>query len=258
MMTSSLRAFAFNMVRDRFEPGDWWVQQDVDEFYHISPRQFVQRQLRPGETAVYNQHFEFRITSGEVQQWEAGDESVFDRRRPIRELRRFYNILVHSEPRMFQFRKNMQWGYKAAYPWNMGYVAAKRIAIRHYPHRDPVSLQARLILRNHLLPIANEQNWTHWAVKDWRSYIADDDSCELQYWQPGKDLPEVHREDHLRAPVVRMTQRAIHRILLPLFDLARPQYPESFKPAAIPAAINLAVIRELRALRNAGLDSLRG
>jgi len=163
MMSSPLRGYVFNLVRDRFEPGDWIVQQDVDEFYHVSPRHFVRTMLRRGETAVFNQHFEFRITKQEVSRWISGDDSVFDRQRSIVDLRRFYNILTHSEPRIFCYRASMQWGVECAYPWNMGFVARERIPIRHYPHRDPLSLQKRLSLRNHLLPLSKE-GWTHWAA----------------------------------------------------------------------------------------------
>src|SRR4051794_34934776 len=37
MMNSPLRGFVFDLVRNRFSPGDWLVQQDADEFYHVSP-----------------------------------------------------------------------------------------------------------------------------------------------------------------------------------------------------------------------------
>ncbi len=257
MMSSPLRAFVFNLVRDRFEPGDWWVQQDVDEFYHVSPREFIRERLGSGETAVYNQHFEFRITGNEVERWRAGDDSVFDRSRPISDLLRYYNVLAHSEPRMFRFRENMQWGYGSAYPWNMGYVARERIPIRHYPHRDPLSLQMRLTLRNHLLPLAAEQNWSHWAVADWRDYIVTNDAPDICYWQPDTDLPDIHDQTHIRSPLMRLAQRTIHQVLLPVFDFARPKYPRSFRPVVIPQAVNNAAVHDLSVIRAAGLASLR-
>lgn len=256
MMSSPLRAFVFNLVRDRFEEGDWWVQQDVDEFYHISPRNFIYERLRPTETAVYNQHFEFRITREEVERWRAGDDSVFDRSRPIADLRRHYNILIHSEPRMFRFRKAMQWGCRSAYPWNMGYVARERIPIRHYPHRDPLSLQTRLILRNHLLPLSQE-NWSHWAVTDWRHYVADEGDPDIKHWRPRSELPDIHDQTHIRSPLMRLAQRTIHQVLLPVFDFARPKYPRSFRPVVIPQAVNNAAVHDLSVIRAAGLASLR-
>lgn len=257
MMSSPLRAFVFNLVRARFEEGDWWIQQDVDEFYHISPRSFIHERLRPRETAVYNQHFEFRITRGEVERWRAGDDSIFDRNRPIAELRRYYNVLVHSEPRMFRFRETLQWGCRAAYPWNMGYVARERIPIRHYPHRDPLSLQMRLALRNRLIPVAIEQNWTHWNVTDWRHYVADENDPDVKYWSPSGRLPGIYDRTHLRSPVVRLAQRAIHQVLLPVFDFARPKYPKLFRPAVIPAGVNDAAINDLSMIRAKGLAALR-
>ena len=257
LMSSSLRGFVFNLVRDKFEPGDWWVQQDVDEFYHVSPRQFVLERLRPTETAVYNQHFEFRMTNDEVQRWQSGDEKVFDRTRPIAELRRYYNILQHAEPRMFKFRSTMQWGPTASYPWNMGYVARERIPIRHYPHRDPLSLQMRLILRNHLLPVTVEKNWSHWAVNNWLDYVVPDDDPEIRYWPPGSELPYVLDYSHIRSPLIRLAQSSIHQFLLGVFDAVRPKYPEGYQPPVIPEGINAAAIKDLLRIRTAGLGSLR-
>lgn len=128
---------------------------------------------------------------------------------------------------MFQFRPSMQWGCRCAYPWNMGYVARERIPIRHYPHRDPLSLQTRLILRNHLF-LLSQENWSHWAIKDWRHYIADEKKPDIFYWAKDAELPDLHCEDHIHGPMIRAAQWIAHRMFLPILDFSRPRFPAAF------------------------------
>ena len=157
---------------------------------------------------------------------------------------------------MFQFRPSMQWGCRCAYPWNMGYVARERIPIRHYPHRDPLSLQTRLILRNHLF-LLSQENWSHWAIKDWRHYIADEKKPDIFYWAKDAELPDLHCEDHIHGPMIRAAQWIAHRMFLPILDFSRPRFPAAFPPTVIPVETNRAAIRDLLAMRAAGLNSLR-
>src|SRR5437867_3525719 len=48
-----VRSFVFEKYRHLFREGDWIVKLDADEFYHITPQEFVRDRLRLGETAVY-------------------------------------------------------------------------------------------------------------------------------------------------------------------------------------------------------------
>lgn len=256
VMNSPLRGYLFNLVRDRFEQGDWFVQQDVDEFYHVSPRDFVRDWVRREETAVYQQNIEFRLTKQEVSRWLDGDTAIFDRRRPISAARRHYNMVSYAEPRMFRFRRSMQWGPVSAYPWNMGYVARERIPLRHYPHRDPLNLQLRLTLRNHLVGLTQE-GWTHWKVKDWHDFLADETSTDVFEWPDGQQLPEVHARNHLRPFSVRCVQYLTHGLLLPVLDRMRPQFPSNLEPDVIPPEVNAAAVQAQTALRRGGLEGMR-
>src|SRR6185295_14051179 len=79
LMESGLRGYVFERYRHKMKAGDWIVQVDSDEFYHVAPPDFVERSLRRLETAVYNSTYEFRLTRHEVEEWFAGRERVNDR-----------------------------------------------------------------------------------------------------------------------------------------------------------------------------------
>ena len=237
LLMSGLRGYVFERYRERMRDGDWVVQVDSDEFFHISPREFVDRRLRRHETGVYNLTYEFRLTRQEADAWAQGRETPADRSRPIAQRRRYYNILAHSEPRMFCYRRTMQWPPSAAYPYNMGYVAAARIPVRHYPCRDPLQVQRRWLLRCILAPLVAPQWSAHWAPPDWRCLLADADDPELHYWAPGGELPEESRSQHLPRPVKRCLQWMAHAALLPLLDRTRPKFPPDYQLPILPPEV---------------------
>lgn len=248
IMTSGTRGYVFSMVRDQAKRGDWFAQVDSDEFYHILPPAFLRERVKTGDSCVYVTTIEFRITDEECKRWAAGDGSVFDRSRPISELRRHYVILPNTEPRMFRYRPSMQWTPFVSYPYNMGFVAMERIPVRHYPHRDPYQLQRRLIIRNLLLPMA-ERNWTHWEPRDWHSFVMQAGDPQLCYWKHDTALPDIRRYDHVRRWPIRSLQRLIHSPVLPLLDTRRPRTPIDYRPPVIPAEVNEEIVRELAAAR---------
>jgi glycosyltransferase involved in cell wall biosynthesis len=222
---SGLRAVVFHKFRHLLKEGDWIAQVDSDEFFHISPRQFVEEHLRSGETCVWNMIYDFRLTQSEVRAWEEGRESLADRQRPIAERRRHYNLLKWSEPRLFRYRSSMQWKLVNAYPYNVGLVARNRIPIRHYPQRDVVALKKRWLLRKHMAPLT-DSNWKHWQHPDWTKLVADDNAPDLHYWPPGTELPVVQDAHHLPKFSKRLAQRVAHHVLLPALDAMRPRPPK--------------------------------
>ena len=225
LMSEGLRGYVFERFRDRMEAGDWIVQVDSDEFYHVPPPEFVGR-LRRHETGVYNCTYEFRLTHQEAEAWNSGRETVRDRQRPIEDRRRYFNILAYSEPRMFRYRRNMQWPPHVAYPYNMGFIACERIPIRHYPQRDPLQLQKRWQLRSFVTPLMDEK-WKHWQLSDWRLLLADDAAADLHYWAAGTPLPEAPGSKPLSSVPKRLVQRLVHSALLPVVDRMRRAFPRS-------------------------------
>ncbi|MCL2647961.1 MAG: hypothetical protein FWD61_13270 [Phycisphaerales bacterium] len=224
--------------------GDWVLRLDADEIYHVHPPIFVRERMRPLETAVMGQWYHFRITWDEVKAYESGQVDVAaDRKRPITDRRRYYRLPIYAEPRMFRYRRGMQWPETTSAPFNAGYVARERLPIRHYSHRDPLQMIQRFRLRSTMMKIYVGTG-DHWKVEDWRKGIIDAQAKTavaenvLHYWQPGTPLPEVPLHNHLPGMIKRMAQRMVHPLLLPLLDSCRPRFNPAHTPRSISEDVN--------------------
>ncbi|MCC5632344.1 hypothetical protein LC613_32425 [Nostoc sphaeroides CHAB 2801] len=96
----------------------------------------------------------------------------------------------------------------------------------------------------------NRKNWTqpelhHWSEANWRKFIVKNDNPELQYWEPGRDLPRYEFTNHLKPLHIRFVQRLVHASLLPILDRTRTAFPENSQPQPISEEINQLLIREL-------------
>jgi glycosyltransferase involved in cell wall biosynthesis len=240
-----VRGWLFHHARQQMREGDWFVRVDADEFYHISPRDFVKQRMRKHETVAFHQYYNFCLLESEVRDWEAGRETLADRTRPIADRRRWYIPSVYSEPRLCRYRTTMQWPPTAVFPYNAGFLARERIPIRHYPYRDPVQLDKRCHLRAAMMADGTRPAWHHWAETEWTKFITPDSQRELKYWSPESDLQEVHNENHLSRPHIRMMQWLAHRFMLPMLDHARPTWPNDAFPERVPAEVEAELKREM-------------
>jgi glycosyltransferase involved in cell wall biosynthesis len=247
-----LRGWMFNQARQHMRNGDWFLRVDADEFHHISPPHFVRDNLQPHETIVYHQYYNFALLESEVQDWEAGGETLADRAHPIEVRRQWYEPSIYSEPRLCKYRESMQWPPTVSFPFNAGFVARERLPIRHYPYRDPVQLERRCRLRAVMMADReNRANWSrpelhHWAEREWRKFVTPDDAEGLMHWVPGSALPEVHLTNQLALPHVRFAQRVAHATLLPVLDRFRPGWPDDAYPQAIPPDVVALLEQELK------------
>jgi hypothetical protein len=252
----NLRSMLFSQYRQRFEPGDWIVKIDADEFYHLPPPRFVAERLRPLDTAVHLQWYFFRLTTQETADYESGKVSIDDdRKRPITDRRRYYKISTYAEPRMFRYRRSMQWPHNVGFPYNAGFVSRERIPIRHYPHRDPRQMEARYQLRAAMTKLT-AHSVAHWKLEDWRKELVDThpdsslqeakgglagvrgvDTGPLLYWEPGKPFQEQPLHNHVPPTFKRLQQRLVYPLLLPILDRRRPTYDPSFEPISIPPEV---------------------
>ena len=262
----SLRNMLFHAYRERFQPGDWVLKIDADEFYEVLPPAFVRERLRAGETAVHLMWYFFRLTSDEVRAYETGAVDVMeDRKRPIQLRRPMYKITDHYEPRMFRYRRGMKWSEHGNWPHNIGYFARERLPIRHYPHRDPLQMARRYKLRNAMIGLKGSQV-SQWKLDDWRKDVVDlglsaDGSVErsdgqgltaapghsegkLRRWEPGTPLPDVRLYNHVSLGPTRLMQRIVHPLLLPLLDAGRAPFTDGWQPTLIPADVNEKIGRE--------------
>jgi len=239
-----LRGWMFDQARKQLKTGDWFLRVDADEFHHVPPPEFVESRLIPHETIVYHQYYDFVLRESELRLWENGGESLADRSRAIAERRRWYLPSVYAEPRLCRYRESMQWPPTVSFPYNAGYVAAERLPIRHYPHRDPVQLERRCRLRSVMFKdkAREEGSFGHWADQEWRKFITQDDEPGLLHWVPGEPLPAVHQTNHLATGPKRAVQRVVHAGLLPFLDRLRPGWPDD----AVPQPIAPDVVQMLR------------
>jgi glycosyltransferase involved in cell wall biosynthesis len=246
-----VRGYMFHIAREQMRDGDWFLRVDADEFHHIFPPEFVKTYLRSHETIAYHQYYDFQLTEAEVAAWERGEETIADRDRPIVDRRRYFVPSYYSEPRLCRYRSSMRWPVTCSFPINAGFVARERLPIRHYPHRDPIQLARRYRLRAIMMADqTNRQNWTnpeqhHWSESDWRKFITPDDKPELQYWEPGTNLPHYQFTNHLRPPHIRLVQRLVHAWLLPVLDRTRPSFSTQDHPQPIPEAVNQLLVQAL-------------
>ncbi len=247
------RSMLFDQYRQRFDPGDWVMKIDADEFYHLPPPRFVRERLRPLDTAVHLQWYFFRLTKQEAADYESGRVDItVDRERPIEDRRRYYKIASYAEPRMFRYRRGMKWAKNGSMPFNAGFVARHRIPIRHYPHRDPKQMELRYKLRAAMMKLKAHAGG-HWKLDDWHKDLVDSagvaeaskenvglsdnssiDTGPLYYWAPGTPFHEVPLHNHIPPLSMRIQQRIVHPLLLPILDRLRPDYDRSYKPVDIP------------------------
>jgi hypothetical protein len=247
-----LRGWMFDQMRGNMREGDWFLRVDADEFHHVAPPEFVRLRLRPHETVIYHQYYDFALRRSEVDDWKAGRESILNRKRPIEERRQWYTVSVYSEPRLCRYRESMKWPPSVSFPFNAGFVARERLPIRHYPHRDPAQLERRCRLRAIMMADGeNCANWSrpelhHWAEAEWRKFIVPDDAPGLKHWVPGSALPEPRQTNHLAPPHKRLGQRVAHAFLLPLLDRMRQGWPDGECPQPISPDVVATLEREVR------------
>jgi Glycosyl transferase family 2 len=225
-----VRAFVFEAFRKRMEPGDWVVKSDEDEFYHVSPRDFVANRLSCSETAVWVQTYEFRLTESEAATQRDPDALQRERCRPVVERRRHYVPLVYSEHRMCRYRRHMKWYPTGSFPTNAGIIARARIPMRHYPHRDILQLQQRVRLRETIAQYLPPTRYRHWKCSTWQDFIVPDNMEGLLYWGPNERLPEFSFKSHLPPAPKRLAQIMAHHFVVPWFDRFRAPFPAAARP----------------------------
>lgn len=198
---STVRSELFNLARPWMRDGDWFLRADADEFHHVTPPDFVSTRVDKRESSIWHQYYDFAYTDADHRDWLEGCETLQDRARPISERRRYYRVLVHSEPRMFRYRKTMVWPPNRSCPFSAGLIAENRLPIRHYPNRDPEQMKRRCALR--MATMAEESTVQagcvakHWQ-QDWESFIRLTSEEDLQHWQHETELPIVEKSEHWR------------------------------------------------------------
>ena len=236
----NLRAMVFNEFRGGSDEGDWWVRLDADEFYHVSPREFV-KTLASHETAIYHAYYNFRLTREEIAACKTREDVLADRSRPMAERRRFYQLgFGYSEPRFFRYRRSMRWPMNTYGPYNAGFASPRRIPIRHYQERDSLQLAVRYRLRHAMMspgaPFYDScvNDLHHWKNENWTVQLVSQTDPTLLHWDGCSPLPACTAVNHIARGWRRSAQRLAHAALLPILDRCRPSYAVGSTPSALP------------------------
>lgn len=252
--SDQIRGYCFDKMRNRLRDGDWFLRTDSDEFYHISPPQFVREHLRNIETCVYQEYFDFRLTHEEAHRLLDPATVAVERLSPIAERRIHYTPGNNPEPRMCRYRKNMSWPSTHTFPINAGYVARKRIPVRHYPNRDPLQLQKRMELRRTMINaginLGRFAAKHHWRELDWRANLIDPSQLGVGIWKPGEELPTVFDQRHLSGKSKRTVQTILHTFAVYGLDRLRAGHGKLYQPDELAPEVQAALRSALRSLGN--------
>ena len=244
-----LRGWMLEEYRDRIEDGDWIARLDADEFYLVTPPEFVRTEVDDHEGVIHYGIYYFRLTDRDVSAWEEGRETEASREQHIMERRRYYQIGQYSEPRLFRYRRTMRWPPWCSSPLLGGLIARKRIPLLHYPHRDPAQMRKRVRLRAEQKKYRSHEAF-HWSVDDWRKEVvstaefADTSSAssvhelgQLHYWKPGTRLPLIpDTADHMDQPMKRLAKRLAYGTCIKMLDRFQPRCPDHYEPPLLEEA----------------------
>jgi len=242
-----LRGWLFHQARQKMRDGDWFLRVDADEFHHIPPPEFVKTRLRKHETIVWHQYYNFCLLESEVAALATAEAIQSERAKPIAERRRWWTPSLYSEPRLCRYRDSMKWPAAVSFPYNAGFLARARLPIRHYPHRDPVQLKRRCLLRAimHEDPQRAVGSFEQWRVQDWRQFLIPDNKAGVSRWKTGEDLPDPNFKNHLASWTKRVPQYLLHRFFVRFLDRTRATWQESNYPDQIPARVADRLIAEV-------------
>jgi hypothetical protein len=243
---SAVRGLLFNVARKFMKEGDWFLRVDADEFHDISPRIIVSKHLQTFESVVWHQYFNFELLMNEVDNLQDQYAILKERTRPISQRRCWYTISEYSEPRMFKYRKSMKWPDVRSQPFNGGIRAKVRLPIRHYPHRDPLQLRKRCLLRSLTMKTEiGNQEWAspdyHWRIDDWCKLLVEPQSKDLYRLTDDASLPLTFFPLDSKVLIKRSLLRLFYRFFVYYTDQFRPGWMGSEKLIHLPESFQVNV-----------------
>jgi hypothetical protein len=204
VFSEGLRAEVFEAFRSTAQPGDWWLQLNVDEFYPSSPRDFL-AQVGRFCNSVWGINVEYMLTHKDV--------TSLDFSLPFADLLpqlRYYRV-IWSEPRAFRYRRGLTWAATAAWPLHVGLVAPQRIVFKHYPYRSPQQVQLRLDVRREARA-RGFQGWDHASQSSWKEKIVDATACSVDDGSGHYEIDVEKLPRHLESPLRRAAKRVLHGV----------------------------------------------
>jgi hypothetical protein len=251
----SLRGIMFEARKHTLRAGDWFARLDADEFFHVSPREFLTQRLRPLEARVFAQHYDFVLTRSLWEQWQRNPTGPDAVQTPpdIRAARTEFIVDTRMwfDARWFRFRPGMKWGKGHPNPFHPGFTAVERIPVRHYRWRNVSQSMQRLANRAAMAKV--EAHGEHWAQSDPNHWIVEDQpprrDPQLLTWTPAlaeaiargeRTAPGCPHQicgvnlKHLEWPAKRRSQWWMYRLGLPrVMDLWKRGWEEGSVPASL-------------------------
>jgi glycosyltransferase involved in cell wall biosynthesis len=198
-----LRADVFNEFRHRSNNGDWWFKLDADNFYRPQLKQEL-TQIPAGQNLVWAITMDFHITHEDLK--------VIDFELPVEQVIKGlqYYQAAYSEPQAFRYRERLHWTTDRPWPIHAGVVASFRPLIRHYPHRSPKQIQARLDIRR-LARQKGFNGWEHASQAHWMEKIANRKDCQFDDGSGQYIIDEAKIPRHIDPPLRRGIKLLMHR-----------------------------------------------
>lgn len=145
--SNAARKIIFDAARSRMRRGDWFVRADADEFYPVSPPEFVARWCRGCDGQVFKHAFDSTLTEAEFERWRSDPASSPLEAASVRERGLKFAENDYLEPRMNRYRPSMRWHAGEFAPRRGGVPCERRLTIEHFRYRHPMQLARRLLLR---------------------------------------------------------------------------------------------------------------
>lgn len=168
-----LRAVPFRRLFPEAQAGDWWCRLDADEMYPNDPKGFLSA-LPKMDCRVNAIHMFYEFTDLDWARWQAGNETISDRERPIGDRRRYYRA-NYQELRFMRHHPRLTWHLGEPWPRPRGPLSDHLILVRHFRARDPIQLQQRLHAR---FGEGSAAHWRRYTPDDWKQEIVPHEHCE--------------------------------------------------------------------------------
>jgi len=197
-----IRADAFNEFRGNSSEGDWWLKLDADDFYRPEFRQQLAG-IPAGHDVVWTVTLDYQLTDKDLR--ELDFEAPADKILPSL---RYYKS-AYSEPHAFRYRKRLSWTPATAWPRHMGVAARTRPPLKHYPHRSPKQIQARLDLRREMRA-KGFKGWQHASQTTWQEKVVPHTECAFDDGSGRYQIDERTLPRHIEPFPRRLVKQILH------------------------------------------------
>jgi len=195
LFAQGFRALMFDRTRHVYQPGDWVLVLDSDEFLQTDPRPYLRDHVSPEIECIELFFAQFYVTHGDLgTDWfEQGPTPIGS----FEELPRHFRI-DHAERRLIRYRHDLEWPIRnedgayrqLGFPVNIRRKIRPGLVARHYQYRSREQMQRRV--RQRARVGRKTGRFGHSRDPDWRPYVQE--ARELRFAGPGHRIEVTARE----------------------------------------------------------------